>query len=119
MYRKEQLIVLLLPGLTSSSRTSYVKTLALSIANYGGAIAAVVNNRGLGGVPLKVVIHNNNHIIIELLWSVCVCARNFKIKVKLMQSKVIWQQLIFAGCWANKILKKLHFKMRHDEFVDF
>jgi len=50
---------------------------------------------------------------------VCVCARNFKIKVKLMQSKVIWQQLLFAGCWANKILKMLHFKMRHDEFVDF
>jgi len=38
-----------------------------------------------------------NHIIIGLLWCVCVCARNFMIKVKLLQSKVIWQRLLFAG----------------------
>lgn len=45
-------MVLLLPGLTSSSNTSYVKTLALSVVS-GGAVVAVLNNRGLGGIPLK------------------------------------------------------------------
>jgi predicted alpha/beta-fold hydrolase len=47
----EKLIVLMLPGLTSSSNTSYVKTLAMTIVN-SGAIVAVLNNRGIGGVPL-------------------------------------------------------------------
>lgn len=47
-----RLLVFLLPGLTSSSNTSYVKTLAMSIVK-AGAVVAVLNNRGLGGVPLK------------------------------------------------------------------
>ncbi|CAL8148309.1 unnamed protein product [Orchesella dallaii] len=48
----EKLVVFLLPGLTSSSNTSYVKTIAMSIVQ-AGAVVAVLNNRGLGGVPLK------------------------------------------------------------------
>jgi abhydrolase domain-containing protein 1/3 len=51
-YWKYRLICLILPGLTSSSNTSYVKTLAMTIVN-SGAIVAVQNQRGLGGVPLK------------------------------------------------------------------
>ena len=48
----ENLVVLLLPGLTSSSQTSYVKSIALAIT-HAGATVVVLNNRGLGGVPLK------------------------------------------------------------------
>ncbi|CAG7825577.1 unnamed protein product [Allacma fusca] len=47
-----KLLVLLLPGLTSSSQTSYVKSVALAIT-HAGATVVVLNNRGLGGVPLK------------------------------------------------------------------
>lgn len=48
-------LVLLLPGLTSSSQTSYVRTLVQSL-NKIGASVLVFNNRGNGGVPFKV--HN-------------------------------------------------------------
>ncbi|ODN05211.1 Phospholipase ABHD3 [Orchesella cincta] len=48
----EKLLVFLLPGLTSHSNTSYVKTMCLSIVR-AGAVVAILNNRGLGGVPLK------------------------------------------------------------------
>jgi len=48
----DTLVVLILPGLTSSSQTCYVKTLVMSVTKKG-AIAAVFNNRGLGGVPVK------------------------------------------------------------------
>jgi len=48
-------VVLLLPGLTNSSQTSYVKTLAMSIVTAGASLV-VYNNRGIGGVPLKVNI---------------------------------------------------------------
>jgi len=44
-------IVLLLPGLTSSSQTSYVKTLCMAITK-SGANVIVFNNRGIGGVPI-------------------------------------------------------------------
>jgi len=43
--------VIFLPGLTSSSQTSYVKSLVLAITR-GGAGVYVLNNRGIGGVPL-------------------------------------------------------------------
>jgi len=56
-----------------------------------------------------------SHINIGLL----PCARNFVIKKELFYSKVMWQQLLFAGYCAKKMLKMLHFKMTHDEFVDF
>ena len=49
---RDPLVVFLLPGLTSSSQTCYVKTLVLSILSTG-SIVAVLNNRGLGGVPVK------------------------------------------------------------------
>ncbi|CAL8110556.1 unnamed protein product [Orchesella dallaii] len=44
--------VFLLPGLTSSSQTSYIKTLAMCILK-AGATVIVFNHRGLGGVPIK------------------------------------------------------------------
>ncbi|ODM96292.1 Phospholipase ABHD3 [Orchesella cincta] len=46
------LMVLFLPGLTSSSHTSYVRTLVQTI-NKSGASVVVFNNRGNGGVPFK------------------------------------------------------------------
>lgn len=50
---RKKLTVLFLPGLTSSAQTSYVKTLCLAITR-AGANVVVMNNRGIGGVPLKV-----------------------------------------------------------------
>ncbi|CAG7819326.1 unnamed protein product, partial [Allacma fusca] len=49
---KRDTLVLILPGVTSSSQTSYVKTLALACVSKGTSVA-VMNYRGLGGVPLK------------------------------------------------------------------
>ncbi|CAG7834265.1 unnamed protein product [Allacma fusca] len=64
------LVVFILPGLTSSSQTCYVKTLVLSITSKG-AIAAVLNNRGLGGVPVKtprMYSASNYEDVQEVIW---------------------------------------------------
>ncbi|OXA58857.1 Abhydrolase domain-containing protein 1 [Folsomia candida] len=50
--KEPSLKVLILPGLTSSSQTSYVKTLAMTCQS-AGATVIVLNHRGLGGVPIK------------------------------------------------------------------
>lgn len=52
---RPSLKVFLLPGLTSSSQTSYIKTLAMAILK-AGATVVVFNHRGLGGVALKVCV---------------------------------------------------------------
>ena len=46
-------VVVILPGLTGSSQTEYVKELVLASSKIGIRIA-VFNNRGLGGMQLKV-----------------------------------------------------------------
>jgi len=51
-YFREGVIIFLLPGLTSCSQTSYVKSLALACTKVGSRVY-VLNNRGLGGVALK------------------------------------------------------------------
>lgn len=46
-------VVIILPGLTGGSQTDYVKGLVFTCE--GSNIRAVVfNNRGIGGIPLKV-----------------------------------------------------------------
>ncbi|XP_045619173.1 phospholipase ABHD3 [Procambarus clarkii] len=45
-------IVIILPGLTGSSQSEYVKSLVLAVQEVG-ARCAVFNNRGLGGIKLK------------------------------------------------------------------
>lgn len=45
--------MLILPGLTSSSQTSYVRTLVQTL-NKVGASVVIFNNRGNGGVSFKV-----------------------------------------------------------------
>jgi predicted alpha/beta-fold hydrolase len=54
---RKRLNVLFFPGLTSSSQTSYVKTLVMAL-NRVGANVIVFNNRGIGGLELKVNIKN-------------------------------------------------------------
>jgi len=49
---EKPLVVLLLPGLTSSSQECYMKTVSLAITQ-AGAIAVALNNRGIGGVDIK------------------------------------------------------------------
>jgi len=46
------LLVLFCPGITSSSQTSYVKTIVLAITGAGASVL-VMNNRGLGGLSIK------------------------------------------------------------------
>lgn len=48
-------VILILPGLTGASQSEYIKCL-VSAANGIGARVVVFNNRGLGGVALKVNI---------------------------------------------------------------
>lgn len=48
----DQPIVIILPGLTGSSQSEYVKSFVLAVQETG-ARCAVFNNRGLGGVQLK------------------------------------------------------------------
>lgn len=47
-------VILCLPGLTGSSQTEYVKELVLASSKMGVRIV-VFNNRGLGGLQLKVL----------------------------------------------------------------
>jgi abhydrolase domain-containing protein 1/3 len=53
--KRTPLVIFLIPGLTSSSQTSYVKTLVMAIQEIGGedVVICVFNNRGIGGVTLK------------------------------------------------------------------
>lgn len=46
-------LILILPGLTGASQSEYIKCL-VKAANSIGARVVVFNNRGLGGVALKV-----------------------------------------------------------------
>lgn len=50
-------VILILPGLTGASQSEYIKCL-VTAANNIGARVCVFNNRGLGGVALKV-----NHML--------------------------------------------------------
>jgi predicted alpha/beta-fold hydrolase len=47
-------LVLVLPGLTGNSQAEYIKSL-MSAAQSEGLRCVVLNNRGLGGVDLKVI----------------------------------------------------------------
>ena len=47
--------VIILPGLTGSSQSEYVKSFVLSVQD-AGARCVVFNNRGRGGVQLKVCV---------------------------------------------------------------
>lgn len=51
--KEDSPLILILPGLTGGSEAEYIKCLIKS-ANNMGARAVVFNNRGLGGVELKV-----------------------------------------------------------------
>lgn len=55
-------IILILPGLTGGSQAEYIKCLVKS-ANSFGARAVVMNNRGLGGVDLKVFYFKNRRFL--------------------------------------------------------
>lgn len=46
-------VILILPGLTGASQSEYIKCLVIAGNNMGARIV-VFNNRGLGGVALKV-----------------------------------------------------------------
>lgn len=50
-------VILILPGLTGASQSEYIKCL-VNAGNSLGARVVVFNNRGLGGVELKVSIHS-------------------------------------------------------------
>lgn len=50
----EGVIVLILPGLTGSSQSEYVKGLVLSLTRLTPATCVVLNNRGTGGIKLMV-----------------------------------------------------------------
>lgn len=47
-------VILILPGLTGASQSEYIKCLVAAANNFGARVV-VFNNRGLGGVALKVV----------------------------------------------------------------
>lgn len=53
-------IVLVLPGLTGSSQSEYVKGLVLSLTRLTPATCVVLNNRGTGGIKLMVSLINCN-----------------------------------------------------------
>lgn len=46
-------VILILPGLTGASQSEYIKCLVTAANNFGARVV-VFNNRGLGGVTLKV-----------------------------------------------------------------
>lgn len=46
-------VILILPGLTGASQSEYIKCLVAAANNFGARVV-VFNNRGLGGVALKV-----------------------------------------------------------------
>lgn len=46
-------VILLLPGLTGASQSEYIKCLVTTACDIGARVV-VFNNRGLGGVALKV-----------------------------------------------------------------
>lgn len=46
-------VILLLPGLTGASQSEYIKCLVTAASDIGARVV-VFNNRGLGGVALKV-----------------------------------------------------------------
>lgn len=52
-------VVLILPGLTGASQSEYIKCLVTAAGTIGCRVA-VFNNRGLGGVPLKVSLISLN-----------------------------------------------------------
>jgi len=47
-------MVVILPGLASSSQAGYIKAISKSIVETSGASVVVLNSRGLGGIPLEV-----------------------------------------------------------------
>lgn len=55
-------VVLILPGLTGASQSEYIKCLVTAAGTIGTRVA-VFNNRGLGGVPLKVSCHRPSLVI--------------------------------------------------------
>lgn len=54
-------VMLLLPGLTGASQSEYIKCLVTTACDIGARVV-VFNNRGLGGVALKVVPINEDNI---------------------------------------------------------
>lgn len=50
-------VVVILPGLTGNSQAEYIKGLALAV-NRAGLRAVIFNNRGIGGIELKVSFKN-------------------------------------------------------------
>lgn len=57
--KPESPVILILPGLTGASQSEYIKCL-VTAGNNIGARVVVFNNRGLGGVALKVI--HTSHI---------------------------------------------------------
>lgn len=55
-------VILLLPGLTGASQSEYIKCLVTAACDIGARVV-VFNNRGLGGVALKVSQFESNHPI--------------------------------------------------------
>lgn len=53
---KNSPVILILPGLTGASQSEYIKCLVAAGTSLGARIV-VFNNRGLGGVALKVKFH--------------------------------------------------------------
>lgn len=51
-------VIIILPGLTGDAQSEYIKCLVMA-ANEIGARVVVFNNRGLGGVALKVSFDEN------------------------------------------------------------
>lgn len=61
-------IVIILPGLTGGSQAEYVKCL-VSAARKVGIRCVIFNNRGLGGLKLKVeLIHDDLNIMSRFLF---------------------------------------------------
>lgn len=53
-YADDSPVILILPGLTGASQSEYIKCLVAAGTSLGARIV-VFNNRGLGGVALKVI----------------------------------------------------------------